>query len=196
MAHAAFKSYMEARGNAWIFEVDENDDDENDKRPLLEELEIDLPAIAGRLRWALRPPREGVRESLQDFWGPVGVMLLYSALLVWGQLSVVSWILTIWAAGSGLVFFLARVLGADLTLSHTLCALGYCVLPLVLSRLMLLIVGSAGAVSIGLRAVCTLWATYSAASWLETEELARKRVLLIYPILLYFFFLTAVATGV
>ena len=195
MADTRFRSFMESRGNGWMFEVDEVEDE--DDRPLLEVLEVDLPAIALRLRWALKPPREGLGESLTDFWGPVGVMLLYSALLVWGQLSVVSWILSIWAVGGSLVFFLARVLGADVTLTHTLGALGYCVLPLVLSRLLLLIcIGNVGGLSLALRTLCTLWATFSASAWLQTKDLARRRVLIVYPILLYFFFLTSLATGV
>jgi hypothetical protein len=193
MAHARFRSYMEQRGYGWLHEVD--DEEEEDQRPLLEELEIDLPAIALKLRWALKPPNEGVKDS-SDFWGPMGVMLAYAALLVWGQLSVVSWILTLWVCGSALVFFLARVLGADVTLSHTFCALGYCVLPLVLSRCLMIVLGSTSTLSLALRALCTAWATYSAQQWLQTKDLARKRVLLLYPILLYFVFLTAVATGV
>ena len=190
-----FRSFMESRGYGWLAEVEEDDDD-HPQRPLLEELEIDLPDIAQKLRWALRPPADGVGALVSDFWGPVGAMLLYAALLVWGQLSVVSWILTIWVFGGALVCFLGRVLGADVTLSHTLASLGYCVVPLIISRVLLLFVGSQGALSLLVRFVCVGWATWSASLWMHTSDLARKRILVIYPILLYMLFLTAVATGV
>ena len=193
--HARFKSALESKGYDWLFEVD--DDDFDSSRPLLEELEIDVPDIIQKLKWALRPPIDGVGGSVADFWGPISVVLLYAALLVWGQLSVISWVLTIWLGGSMLITFLARVLGADVTFSHTLSSLGYCVMPLVVSRLLLIVVlGPVGVLSLGARAVCVGWATFSAGQWLQTRDLERKRILLVYPILLYMLFLTAVATGV
>ena len=71
------------------------------------QLEIDLNDIYAKVRWALKPPTDGVGQ-VSDFWGPVSMLLLYAALLVWGQLRVVSWILSIWLLGSCGVFFLAR----------------------------------------------------------------------------------------
>ena len=105
--------------------------------------------------------------------------------------------LTIWVGGSCVCFFLARVLGADITLSHTLSSLGYCVLPLVLAQLLMLVaLGPVGPLSLAARAACFSWATFSASRWLHTADLARKQLLLLYPISLYMFFLMAVATGV
>ena len=58
------------------------------------------------------------------------MVLLYASLLVWGQLAALSWILCLWVFGSCIIFFLTRVLGADVTLAHTLGSLGYnCVPP-------------------------------------------------------------------
>ena len=189
------QAYMEQRGYSWMFEAPTTDDDEDDQRPLLEELEIDLDDIFAKVRWALRPPKDGMGQ-LSDFWGPVGAQLLYAALVVWGQLSVVSWILSIWLVGSAVVFFLARVLGADVTFSHTLSSLGYCVLPLSISRCLMLLTGSEGPVSLIIRGVCTAWATYSASMWLSTKDLERKQALLVYPIALYMIYFTLLATGV
>ena len=95
------------------------------------------------------------------------MVLLYASLLVWGQLAALSWILCLWVFGSCIIFFLTRVLGADVTLAHTLGSLGYncvplpasppkppplsptlralAVLPLVISRVVLLAVGSSTA---------------------------------------------------
>ena len=121
---------MERQGYGYVFEVDTSGTDEDEEqKPLLEELEIDLDDISDKVRWALLPPKAGV-GLVSDFWGPLFVLTAYAALLVWGEIRVVSWILSIWIVGGGLVFFLARVLGADVTLSHTYSSLGYCVLPL------------------------------------------------------------------
>jgi hypothetical protein len=146
------------------------------------------------------------------------VVLLYASLLVWGQLAALSWILCLWVFGSCIIFFLTRVLGADVTLAHTLGSLGYncvplpasppkppplsptlralAVLPLVISRVVLLAVGSTSAASLLLRALCTAWATFSASRWLLTPDLVRKRLLLVYPLGLYFYFFVALSTGV
>ncbi|KAL1508481.1 hypothetical protein AB1Y20_004582 [Prymnesium parvum] len=191
------QAYMERQGYAWMFQMDGDEEDDDERRPLLEELEIDLVDIYAKLRWALLPPAGGV-GAVSDFWGPVFVLMAYAALLVWGELRVISWIVCMWVLGGAIVFFVTRLLGADVTISHTLSSLGYCVLPLVLSRLILLLVGTAGAGSLAVRAVCTAWATFSASRWMlsREKELGRKQVLLVYPIVLYMFYFTAIATGV
>ena len=53
-----------------------------------------------------------------DFWGPLFVVLVYALVSLYGQLSVVSWIITIWFFGSLLISVLARVLGGDVTFSQ------------------------------------------------------------------------------
>ena len=104
------QSYIESKGYSWILETEDELDDEP-QRPLLEELEIDVGDIVTKARWALKPPAD-VGE-INDFWGPAAVVMLYAALVVWGQMRVVSWILSLWVFGGGTVWFLARVLGAD-----------------------------------------------------------------------------------
>lgn len=186
------QAYMERQGYGWMFEVEAG---EEEQRPLLEELEIDPKDIVAKLSAALLPPLEGP-GLICDFWGPLLVVSAYAALLVWGELRVISWILSVWLLGGSAVFFLARVLGADLTLSHTWGALGYCVLPLALSRLLLLVVGSSDPISLAIRALFTGWATFSASRWMKTKDLEKKQLLLVYPIALYMFYLAALATGV
>jgi len=83
-----------------------------------------------------------------------------------------------------------------MTLSHTVGTLGYNLLPLVFSRVAMLAIGQKGPVSVLVRLVCTAWATFSASRWLLTSDLARKRMLLVYPIALHYFFFVALSTGV
>uniref|UniRef100_A0A6S9QK55 Protein YIPF n=1 Tax=Chrysotila carterae TaxID=13221 RepID=A0A6S9QK55_CHRCT len=191
---ASYRKFVESKGYGWVFEV-EDDDDVSEQRPLVEELEIDFQDILRKLRWSLRPPKEGVGE-ISDFWGPLMVMFCYAALVVWGQLEVVSWVISIWICGGGIVFAVARVLGSEVTFAHTIGALGYCTLPLVVSRLLQIVVGEPTSASLIVRAACLCWATYSASSWLRTRELERKQLLMAYPLFLFMFYLTALATGV
>ena len=188
------RSWIENKGYGWALEVEDDDDDED--TPLVQELEIDVADICKKARWALRPPPDGVGE-LADFWGPLAVMLSYSALVVWGQLAALSWVLSIWIFGSAAVYAIARLLGSDVSYAHTLASLGYCMLPLVACRaLMLLALGNAGALSLVARGGAICWATYGASRWLQTRELAHKELLIFWPILLHNFYLVSLSTGV
>lgn len=92
------RTHMESKGYGWAFEVEEDEDGE-EKRPLMEELEIDPSDIILKAKCVLMPPKDGL-GLMSDFWGPLSIVLLYASLLVWGQLAVVSWILSLWLGGS------------------------------------------------------------------------------------------------
>ena len=65
-----------------------------------------------------------------DFWGPLLIVLLFALFSVYGQLKVVSWIITIWIFGSFLIFVIARVLGGEVSYSQIVGTIGYSLLPL------------------------------------------------------------------
>ncbi|MBZ3871876.1 Protein YIPF4, partial [Sciurus carolinensis] len=110
-------TFLRQRGYGWLLEVE--DDDPEDNKPLLEELDIDLKDIYYKIRCVLMPMpslgfnRQVVRDN-PDFWGPLAVVLFFSMISLYGQFRVVSWIITIWIFGSLTIFLLARVLGGEL----------------------------------------------------------------------------------
>ncbi|XP_074983105.1 protein YIPF4 isoform X3 [Caretta caretta] len=110
-------TFLRQRGYGWLLEVE--DDDPEDNKPLLEELDIDLKDIYYKIRCVLMPMpslgfnRQVVRDN-PDFWGPLAVVLFFSMVSLYGQFKVVSWIITIWIFGSLTIFLLARVLGGEL----------------------------------------------------------------------------------
>jgi hypothetical protein len=124
-------AYLTSKGWGWVLE---NAEDE-DVGELLEELEIDVDAIKGKLRKVVMPWREGPQSLLEpDFGGPLAVVLSYAASIVYGQVSAVGWLLTVWCCGSGLVFFMLRWLGQGTPTapySAVLSVIGYAVLPLI-----------------------------------------------------------------
>jgi hypothetical protein len=136
--------------------------------------------------------------SNPDFWGPMAVVLTYSLLIIWGQLRVVSWILTMWMLGSFLIFALGRVLGAEITFSQVLGVIGYSVLPLNLAVLIISIIPEI-AFSIIVRVLCTFWAAFSAGTLLAQfpqEKMRDKQIMLSYPILLLFIYFISLCSGV
>ncbi|GFR60257.1 protein YIPF [Elysia marginata] len=191
--------FLESKGFGWL--LDEEDIEEEDQRPLLEELDIDLKDIYYKLRCVLLPlPQFGlnhhvVRES-PDFWGPLLVILLYAIVSLYGQFRVVSWILTIWLCGSLMIFLLARVLGGEVTYSQCLGVIGYSVLPLFLIACTLTVLSSFYYLSSALKFLGVIWAAYSAGSILCVEELQHKRPLLLYPIFLLYVYFLSLYTGV
>ncbi|XP_061693267.1 protein YIPF4 isoform X2 [Syngnathoides biaculeatus] len=137
-------AFLRQRGYGWLLEVEEDDDEET--KPLLDELDIDVKDIYYKIRCVLMPMpslgynRQVVRDN-PDFWGPLAVVLLFSMISIYGQFRVVSWIITIWIFGSLTIFLLARVLGGEVSYGQVLGVIGYSLLPLIVIAPLLLVIG-------------------------------------------------------
>lgn len=193
-------SFLHRRGFGWLLDVEEEAEDD-DKAPLLEELDVDLRDIYYKVRCVLFPfpfmgyKRHLVRDS-PDFWGPLLVVLLFSLVSLYGQLSVVSWIITMWIFGSLVIFLLARVLGGEVNYSQCLGVIGYSVLPLVVTATTLPLVRPFHHVELVFKLLGVVWATYSAGSLLCVQELQNKRPLLLYPVFLLYVYFFSLYSGV
>lgn len=191
-------SFLQQRGFGWMMEIDESDDE--DKQPLLEELDIDMKDIYYKVCCVLLPfpflgfKRHLVRDS-PDFWGPLLVVLLFSLVSLYGQFNVVSWIVTMWIFGSLVIFLLARVLGGEVSYSQCLGVIGYSVLPLVITATILPLLYSLVYISVCVKLMGVIWATYSAGSLLCVQELQNKRPLLLYPIFLLYIYFFSLYSG-
>lgn len=192
-------AFLRQRGYGWLLEVEEEQGDDN--KPLLEELDIDLKDIYYKVRCVLMPMpslgynRQVVRDN-PDFWGPLAVVLLFSMISIYGQFRVVSWIITIWIFGSLIIFLLARVLGGEVSYGQVLGVIGYSLLPLIVIAPLLLFIGGLELLSIVIKLLGVFWAAYSAASLLVGDEFKTKKPLLIYPIFLLYIYFLSLYTGV
>lgn len=191
-------SYMEKHGFGWLLEMDEADDDE--KKPLLEELDVDLKDIYYKVRCVLFPcpylgyKRQTLRDN-PDFWGPLLIILLFSLFSVYGQFKVLSWIITIWIFGSFMIFLLARVLGGEVNYAQCLGVIGYSVLPLIITATTIPLLEGFVYVSVLIKLLGVVWAAYSAGSLLCVEELQEKKPLLFYPVFLLYIYFLSLYTG-
>jgi len=190
--------FLDNRGFGWLLETD---DDDEVQKPLLEELDIDLRDIYYKVRCVLLPlpyfrlKIQLVRDS-PDFWGPLFIVLIYALLSLYGQVHVVSWILTIWFFGSFVIFFLARVLGGEVSYSQCLGVIGYCLIPLVVVAGILPVVWRLHYLAMFFKTFGVVWAVYSAGTLLCMEDLRQKRALLLYPIFLLYVYFFSLYTGV
>ncbi|VDO62514.1 unnamed protein product [Heligmosomoides polygyrus] len=211
---------LESRGFGWLLEVD---DEHDTQTPLLEELDIDLTDIYYKIRCVLLPlpyfrmKLNIVRES-PDFWGPLLVVIAYALLSIYGQFSVVSWILTMWFCGGFMVYFIARALGGDVGYSQAsffinfslklmgplkfcfffqvLGVVGYCLIPLVVTGSLTSIVARFKTLSLTLGVFGVLWSVYSAGTLLCVDELQSKKPLLLYPVFLLYVYFFSLYSGV
>lgn len=192
-------AFLRQRGYGWLLEVEEEQGEDN--KPLLEELDIDLKDIYYKVRCVLMPMpslgynRQVVRDN-PDFWGPLAVVLLFSMISIYGQFRVVSWIITIWIFGSLIIFLLARVLGGEVSYGQVLGVIGYSLLPLIVIAPLLLFIGGLELLSMVIKLLGVFWAAYSAASLLVGDEFKTKKPLLIYPIFLLYIYFLSLYTGV
>ncbi|VDL69428.1 unnamed protein product [Nippostrongylus brasiliensis] len=189
---------LESRGFGWLLEIDDECDTQT---PLLEELDIDLTDIYYKIRCVLLPlpyfrmKLNIVRES-PDFWGPLMVVLAYALLSIYGQFSVVSWILTMWFCGGFMVYFIARALGGDVGYSQVLGVVGYCLIPLVVTGFLMSIVARFKMLSLTLGIFGVVWSVYSAGTLLCVDELQSKKPLLLYPVFLLYVYFFSLYSGV
>lgn len=185
-------------GYGWLLEVEET---EEEQRPLLEELDIDMKDIYYKVRCVVFPlPSLGFDRSVlkdsPDFWGPLFLILVFSLVSLYGQFHVISWIITIWLCGTFVVFALTRVLGAEVSYGQTLGVIGYSILPLIFAVTVQPIVQYIPVLSFIAKVGGVVWATYSAGSLLVDQELGAKKILLLYPIFLLYVYFFSVSTGV
>eukprot|EP00455_Lapot_gusevi_P044474 TRINITY_DN555_c0_g1_i1.p1 TRINITY_DN555_c0_g1~~TRINITY_DN555_c0_g1_i1.p1 ORF type:complete len:254 (-),score=69.13 TRINITY_DN555_c0_g1_i1:201-905(-) len=185
-----------ANASMWgfLFETEEDDETEN-KAPLLQELDIDFSDIFLKIKLIAWPFGEHASRSMAkdpDFWGPLFSLLVYASCIVWGQFSVISWILIIWVFGSFLIFFLTRAIGGEVSYATTLGVIGYAIIPIIVTVLLLPILNKISPwLAFAMKIKGVVWASYSSGSLLIDPQFASKRPLLMYPIaLLYIYFLS------
>eukprot|EP01052_Picozoa_sp_SAG31_P057875 SAG31_NODE_17372_length_673_cov_1.160279_1_plen_110_part_10 len=69
---------------------------------------------------------------------PLFCVLCYALIVIWGESSALSWSLCLWTIGSAGIFILARALGGDVSYSQCVSAIGYSLLPLTVSMILVM----------------------------------------------------------
>ncbi|CAM9764338.1 unnamed protein product [Phaeothamnion confervicola] len=166
---------------------------------LLEELDINPLGICRKIVWVVAhpwlPSRFGYSMSddlitaSPDFWGPLGLVIAYAALLLWGTFEVVPWVILIWVLGSALIRFVSQVSGSPLSLGQILACTGYSAAPLILVVLSLVVARPRPTLSLPLQALGIVWATRSGATSLVPSLRPRRKWLVVYPLLLLYTYL-------
>ena len=127
----------------------------------------------------------GTRENLldgPDFWFPLLVVLSIG----WLAKGLYLWCGLVWLFGSGILCFVGRVLGADISISQVLSVTGYCSLSLVFLISLAIGFGRVDWLQSVAKIFGAFWSAVSIASTLATQDMREKNrlLLLLYPCIL------------
>lgn len=90
--------------------------------------------------------------------------------------------------GAGVVTVNGKLLGGKLSFFQSVCVLGYCLFPLVVASIINPIVGIRFIKAI-ISAIAFVWSSYASVGFLGELNLEQRRILAIYPIILFYFIL-------
>jgi len=165
--------------------------------PILDTITRDLRSIYAKLIQVLYPRKTSAgREVLRDWdlWGPLIFGLALAIMLSINaptsqSLGVFTGVISIVSFGSVIVTLNAKLLGGRVSLLQTLCVLGYCIFPLVISALISTFIRI-----LWVRAPISLaawaWSVWASINFLDGSKIDQQRVLLaVYPIFLFYFIL-------
>ncbi|KAA8496490.1 Protein YIPF6 [Porphyridium purpureum] len=160
----------------------------------------DIALVARRMGLVFLPGLSSLRAELRDWelWGPLFICMSLAVILsvqATDAASVVFSIvfLIVWV-GSAIVTMNAQLLGARISFFQTVCLLGYCVFPLLISSSLCLIFNHflTRSLAVVLRfsvvAFSILWSILAAGGFLSDAEIPPGKLgLALYPVVLFFF---------
>jgi hypothetical protein len=130
-----------------------------------------------------------------DLWGPfiicliLGIVLTFTSKkatgIVFSTIFIIMWI------GSMIITINSTLLGGKLSLLQCICLLGYCTFPAavsaILTRILLKFLPSIGKIVIVI--ISFLWSTKASIPFIAQNIEERKKLLVVYPVMLYFLYL-------
>eukprot|EP00128_Syssomonas_multiformis_P010256 Colp12_sorted_trinity150504_noHs@29212 len=166
--------------------------------PVSETLKRDVLMVFRKFQYVLLPLENKKLLRDWDLWGPL-ILCVTLALTLMGSSSddqhalVFSGIFVIVWCGAGVVTLNSKLLGGELSFFQSICVLGYCILPLVISALFGRLIATIGSSAVywTVRTLVVLgafvWSVYASMVFLAGSQPAARRALAVYPIFLFYF---------
>ncbi|CAG9319873.1 YIPF6_2 [Blepharisma stoltei] len=173
------------------------------EEPVSETILRDLKRIAFKLKYVLIPKSAEQEKAKQlrdwDLWGPLLLCLLLAltlsissttgssqedtASLVFGIVFVVVWV------GAAVVTINAQLLGGTVSFFQSVCLLGYCIFPMNVASLLVIILGFVPYIKIPIVLAGFAWSTLSSIGFMTQLVPESRKVLAEYPVILFYLFL-------
>ncbi|RCH95497.1 hypothetical protein CU098_010824 [Rhizopus stolonifer] len=156
----------------------------------------DLKKVGNKLLQVLQP--NGDRHVLKDWdlWGPLLLCLTLAIVLsvrapdnqavpIFTGIFVIVW------AGAAIVTINAKLLGGAVSFFQSICVIGYCLFPIVVSAIVATFVSLIW-VRLPISIVSFAWATYASVGFLSESQihLQNRRALAVFPLFLFYFIIT------
>ncbi|XP_022100358.1 protein YIPF6-like [Acanthaster planci] len=167
----------------------------------------DFKAVGVKLFHVLYPKQSKVLLREWDLWGPLVLCTMFAMLLQDNSSSTesdkdktgtrinaqFSEVFALLSFGAVVVALNSKLLGGVISFFQSVCVLGYCILPLVISliicRLIMLSEDSTLLFIIRLVLVfCAfIWSTFASLAFLADSQPQHRKLLAVYPIFLFYF---------
>mmetsp|Transcript_28732 Transcript_28732/g.66694 ORF Transcript_28732/g.66694 Transcript_28732/m.66694 type:complete len:206 (-) Transcript_28732:174-791(-) len=167
--------------------------------PVTETILRDLRSIRQKLAYVMMPvARHEKGKGLRDWdlWGPLLLCLVLGMLLSFQHpdeaARAFALVFTIVWGGSGVVTINAVLLRGNIAFFQSVCVLGYCLFPLVLAEILLAMLRMffvnrvAILVKVFMVSAAFAWASAAAVAFISDLVPADRKVLGIYPVLLFY----------
>ncbi|GMT32377.1 hypothetical protein PFISCL1PPCAC_23674 [Pristionchus fissidentatus] len=162
--------------------------------PVWDTVKRDLKTVGQKFAQVI-VPRADNSQILKDWdlWGPLFICVALS-LILQGHSSAdekapqFTQVFTITFFGACVVTMNIKLLGGHISFFQSLCVIGYCLLPPTLSALTCVtLLRFSFFLRLALTAAAFFWATYSAMGFLAGSQPEKRRLLIVYPIFLFYF---------
>ena len=164
-----------------------------------ESLKRDLNLIWTKLKYVINPfiPEKDRSEQVRqwDLWGPLIFTCLLSMTLAFRASekgSTFTLIFIIFWIGSILVYLNANLLGIKVSIFQIICLLGYCLFPLNIAAIILSLGKFFEFLRLIILIACCTWSSYSIRGFLLNLASKEQRLLVIYPAILVYLFISGV----
>ncbi|CAM9419247.1 unnamed protein product [Ectocarpus sp. 6 AP-2014] len=171
--------------------------------PVSETIMRDLRSVGAKLKIVLNPrgDQDGVLTKLKDWdlWGPLMVCLTLSIVLSvsapadQGALVFAAVFVVVWC-GAALVTLNAQLLGGTISFFQSVCVLGYCVFPLLVSAVACLILSLFNFMNVFVRVAVVLvgfvWATRASKVFISEIISDERKMLAVYPVFFFYTFIS------
>lgn len=172
--------------------------------PIRETILRDLKAVGVKFAHVLFPKEKKALLKEWDLWGPL-LLCTFMAMILqsegsadnsndggpeFAQVFVIVWV------GSMVVTLNSKLLGGNISFFQSVCVLGYCLLPIAVALLIcrVILLTEQTYFLFFLRFFVSMsgscWATYASMIFLGDSQKPNRKVLAVYPICLFYFFIS------
>lgn len=172
--------------------------------PIKETILRDVKAVGIKFYHVLYPKEKSSLLRDWDLWGPLVLCTLMAIILQgspsadsmadngpeFAQVFVIVWI------GAAIVTLNSKLLGGNISFFQSVCVLGYCLTPVVLSLIIcqVILIVYQTRILFFLRLLTTTigfsWATYASFIFLGDSQPPNRKALAVYPIFLFYFIIS------